>query len=151
MIVDTAEWWDWRTDGSLRWEPRASHNDYVAIRFGFEDGCWSYVGRQGGRQVLNLGRTGGCITRGIIQHEMLHAMGVWHEQSRPDRLVNTFSAIYILREKNKSSLLQGSIRQNKLGAHPIKQKAQFREKESIRCAYSNLLSRWPFSPLLRRI
>lgn len=46
-------------------------------------GCWSYVGMIGGSQTVHLG--GECFTRGILQHELLHVLGFWHEQSRPDR------------------------------------------------------------------
>ena len=48
--------------------------------------CWSYIGRiywRKGGQTLSLGYR--CNNRGIIMHEMMHAIGFWHEQSRPDR------------------------------------------------------------------
>lgn len=49
-------------------------------------GCWSYVGEISfwSSQGLNL-QSPGCDSIGTAIHELLHALGVAHEQSRPDR------------------------------------------------------------------
>uniref|UniRef100_A0A914XQD7 Metalloendopeptidase n=1 Tax=Plectus sambesii TaxID=2011161 RepID=A0A914XQD7_9BILA len=47
------------------------------------NGCYSAIGRTGNAQVLSLGN--GCVTKDIVQHEMIHAIGLFHEQSRADR------------------------------------------------------------------
>lgn len=44
----------------------------------------SFIGMQGGVQPLKIG-DGGCLTTGVLEHEMLHAAGVEHEQQRCDR------------------------------------------------------------------
>ena len=43
------------------------------------------IGRQGGPQRISLGH--GCLRGGIgvTVHEMMHALGFYHEQSRRDR------------------------------------------------------------------
>ncbi|KAK7604958.1 hypothetical protein V9T40_006144 [Parthenolecanium corni] len=65
-------------------ERRESDFDYVYFTNG-NTGCWSSVGRIGGRQEINL-QTPGCTSqRGTVIHEMLHAVGFMHEQNRPDR------------------------------------------------------------------
>ena len=46
--------------------------------------CWSFVGRRGKKQVVSLAKSG-CVYHKVIQHELLHALGFNHEQSRSDR------------------------------------------------------------------
>lgn len=60
--------------------PRSGDRDYVQfVRYNL--GCWSYVGRQGGMQEINIGN----CDFGAIVHEICHAIGLFHEQSRADR------------------------------------------------------------------
>ncbi|GGJ45219.1 M12 family metallopeptidase [Deinococcus roseus] len=66
---------------NVRWVPRTNQANYV--RFFKENGCWSYVGMIGGQQNLSLGD--GCYSIGTALHEMTHAAGAHHEQSRTDR------------------------------------------------------------------
>lgn len=45
--------------------------------------CFSSVGDQQTGQILSLGP--GCDHKAVIEHELLHAVGFYHEQSRTDR------------------------------------------------------------------
>jgi len=65
----------------IRFRPRTSEKAYIHIMKG--SGCSSSVGRTGSRQTVSLGN--GCVYAGIVMHELMHASGFWHEQSRADR------------------------------------------------------------------
>jgi astacin len=71
----------WEDNTPIRFVERDGETDYVRF-IPDPDGCWSWVGRQGGRQEIGL--SGGCSTGNAI-HEIGHTVGLWHEQSREDR------------------------------------------------------------------
>mgnify|MGYP003730735997 CR=1 FL=1 len=56
-----------------------------------DSGCWAQIGYVGHwatyktNQPINLNENDGCVYPMVIEHEFLHAMGMFHEQSRPDR------------------------------------------------------------------
>ena len=49
----------------------------------FTHRCYSYVGRIGRNQGISVGRS--CFAFHTVLHELCHALGFFHEQSRPDR------------------------------------------------------------------
>ena len=59
---------------------QVKESDSDRIRIVKERHCGSHVGRQGSVQDLSLGD--GCLSRRIILHELMHALGFVHEQSR---------------------------------------------------------------------
>lgn len=70
----------WETNTNVLFVPRTTEDDYVEFTDG--DGCSSGVGRKGGMQEIFLDED--CSTGSAI-HEIGHAIGLWHEQSRNDR------------------------------------------------------------------
>ena len=63
-------------------ENSAHYPDFISFEPIAGTTCASYVGRQKGRQIVNLSPR--CNTM-ITVHEIGHALGLWHEQSRNDR------------------------------------------------------------------
>ena len=75
----------WEANTFLRFPQRTAANSGSYpnfVRVVDQGGCWSMVGRQGGRQDLSV--SSGCGF-GAAVHEFGHAVGLWHEQSREDR------------------------------------------------------------------
>lgn len=61
--------------------PRSNEKDYILVIQG--KGCYSHVGLIGGKQDVSL--PSACNRLGIFVHELIHAIGFNHEQSRTDR------------------------------------------------------------------
>ncbi|XP_063298109.1 astacin-like metalloendopeptidase isoform X2 [Pelobates fuscus] len=66
----------------VKFVEKTTENDYISIESA--TGCWSVLGKVGGKQTASLNQDG-CVTSETVQHEMIHALGFYHEQSRSDR------------------------------------------------------------------
>uniref|UniRef100_A0A8C8EVB8 Metalloendopeptidase n=1 Tax=Oncorhynchus tshawytscha TaxID=74940 RepID=A0A8C8EVB8_ONCTS len=67
----------YRLKTCINFVPWKGENNYISV-------CYSSVGnRLVGKQRLSIGRN--CDRLATVEHEFLHALGFWHEQSRADR------------------------------------------------------------------
>ncbi|XP_076000875.1 meprin A subunit beta-like [Genypterus blacodes] len=72
----------YRLKTCIDFQPWNGEANYISIFKG--GGCFSSVGnRRVGKQRLSIGTN--CDRIATIEHEFLHALGFWHEQSRSDR------------------------------------------------------------------
>nr|XP_060625968.1 meprin A subunit alpha-like [Anolis sagrei ordinatus] len=65
----------------VKFKPYTGEKSY--IKFQKLNGCWSSIGDTKGGQNLSIGA--GCDHKAIVIHEILHALGFLHEQTRTDR------------------------------------------------------------------
>ncbi|XP_017113918.1 astacin-like [Drosophila elegans] len=75
---------EYHTKTCVRFVPRTTEEDYISIT-NDRSGCHSAVGRIGGVQQVNLQSSGCLRDYGTAIHELMHAVGFLHEQSRHDR------------------------------------------------------------------
>ncbi|MFH1893185.1 MAG: M12 family metallopeptidase [Candidatus Zixiibacteriota bacterium] len=71
---------NWEEVSGVDFIPRTTQADYIHIQS--STGNNSFVGCIGGEQVVNIFN---WTWEFIITHELGHALGLWHEQSREDR------------------------------------------------------------------
>lgn len=68
----------------IKFKKRTNEPHYIQFYIG--PGCSSYVGfNGGGKWPMPVSLAQGCWRKGIVIHELGHALGVFHEQNRPDR------------------------------------------------------------------
>uniref|UniRef100_A0AAG5CZY9 Metalloendopeptidase n=1 Tax=Anopheles atroparvus TaxID=41427 RepID=A0AAG5CZY9_ANOAO len=69
----------------VRFVQRTTQTLYITID-NVETGCWSYVGRSATNTYnqVNL-QSPDCVDVGTVTHELMHAIGFYHEFTRPDR------------------------------------------------------------------
>ena len=63
--------------------PRTNERDFVHFKYnGRNGGCNSFIGRRFGKQLIRVPE---WCDKGSVVHEILHALGMQHEQTRWDR------------------------------------------------------------------
>ncbi|VDN23548.1 unnamed protein product [Gongylonema pulchrum] len=71
----------------IRLRKRSRESSFLDLRNVYGEGCYTSVGRLPGRNVVMLeaNNQATCMEYDIVLHELLHAVGLWHEHMRSDR------------------------------------------------------------------
>nr|AID23683.1 tolloid [Hofstenia miamia] len=73
----------WENYTCITFVKRTNEVDFIAFTYR-NCGCCSFVGRKGeGSQAISIAKN--CDKFGVVIHELGHAVGFWHEHTRPDR------------------------------------------------------------------
>ncbi|KAL7053626.1 hypothetical protein AAHC03_026965 [Spirometra sp. Aus1] len=75
----------WESNTCLSFVEREPHHQSYLFFTVLPCGCCSSVGRKSTSGPQNVSIASGCESEGTIMHELGHAIGFWHEHSRPDR------------------------------------------------------------------
>ncbi|KAK6056308.1 astacin [Cooperia oncophora] len=71
----------------IRFTERNDEKDYIDLVNKEGEGCYTNVGRIGGRSVVQLesSKNATCMMTPTVMHELMHVIGLWHEHQRYDR------------------------------------------------------------------
>lgn len=100
LAVITHAFNEYHAKTCVRFRKRSNERDYVVIN-NAGSGCWSSVGRQGGPQEVNLESPKCFSNYGTTIHELMHALGFYHEQNRYER----DSYVRVLGENVKTGMM----------------------------------------------
>ncbi|XP_055349136.1 uncharacterized protein LOC129596010 [Paramacrobiotus metropolitanus] len=82
IILDSMRIISLLSGNCIKFVVRTTEEDYISFQKGIQ--CMSNIGRTGGKQAV-IYSTGCLKHHGDVQHELMHAMGFFHEHSRSDR------------------------------------------------------------------
>ncbi|NRA63581.1 MAG: hypothetical protein HRU19_03815 [Pseudobacteriovorax sp.] len=101
VVMEAIE--DMNAQTLLELVPWSGEKDYLVFKGHEEARCYSFLGKRGGPQPIALHRK--YCKKGQVMHEIMHAIGFVHEQSRADR--NDFVEILFQNiEKGKEGQFQ---------------------------------------------
>mmetsp|Transcript_12856 Transcript_12856/g.16892 ORF Transcript_12856/g.16892 Transcript_12856/m.16892 type:complete len:769 (+) Transcript_12856:220-2526(+) len=84
MKTIEASLWMWTQSSPARFIESTTAPDRLQFTALEDLTCISYIGKIGGKQMVGFHNGGGCNI-GRITHEIGHALGFYHEHTRPDR------------------------------------------------------------------